>query len=35
MATKVDNAQVDLSLWSVGGMDPEMEQHLNVLRTFL
>jgi hypothetical protein len=34
MATKADKAQVDLSLWAVGGMDPEMEQHRNVLRTF-
>jgi hypothetical protein len=34
VATKSDKAQADLSLWEVGGMDPEMEQHLNVLRTF-
>jgi hypothetical protein len=33
-ATKAVKAQVDLSLWAVRGMDPEMEQHRNFLRTF-
>jgi hypothetical protein len=35
VATKADKAQVDLSLWAVGGMDPEIEKHQNVLITFL
>jgi hypothetical protein len=34
VATKADKAQVDLSLWAIGGMDPEMEQHRNIIRTF-
>jgi hypothetical protein len=34
VATKAYKAQVYLSLWAVRGMDPEMEQHRNVLRTF-
>jgi hypothetical protein len=34
VATNADKAQVDLSLWAVGVMDPEKEQHRNVLRTF-
>jgi hypothetical protein len=34
VANKADKAQVDLSLWAVQGMDTEMEQHRNVLRTF-
>jgi hypothetical protein len=34
VATKAYKAQFDSSLWAVGGMDPEMEQHRNVLQTF-
>jgi hypothetical protein len=34
VATKADKAQVDLSLCTVGGMDPEMDQYRNFLRTF-
>jgi hypothetical protein len=34
VAAKAEKDQVYLSLWEVGGMDPEMEQHINVLRKF-